>query len=155
MFEDWRPVDNSTCERAARPANTDTQSTHASVIRLDERAKFIGARIVQYSEKLKKIHLTFHRTLNGESSLKPRRIGGPPKRTANTPGEHHCASVGTDIPGSWAGEVREFQATTVITRPGVLRLIIHIMLAVALPQNSQIDIGFEANRVSAPKVATT
>src|ERR1051326_7490822 len=58
------------------------------------------------------------------------------ERTASTPGEHHCASVGTDTPGSWAGEVREFQATTVITRPGVLRLIIHIMLVGALPYNA-------------------
>src|ERR1051326_6837246 len=44
-------------------------------------------------------------------------IGGRSKRTASTHGEQHCASVGTDIPGSWAGEVRGFQATTVITRP--------------------------------------
>src|ERR1051326_3950487 len=60
------------------------------------------------------------------------------ERTASTPGEHHCASVGTDTPGSWAGEVREFQATTVITRPGVLRLIIHIMLVGALPNKSRL-----------------
>lgn len=36
--------------------------------------------------------------------------------------------------------------------PVPLRLIIHIMSFRALPQNSQIDIGFEANEVFAPKV---